>query len=580
MFDLDVLKSQTTVEWLNRVMTKLRQQARSAPLTHFHRFIVQAFESGRLLRLYTQNFDGLQTREHPDVKARVFEVHGTNYELICRTCNRHPTRPVHEYDDMFLGAGIVPCPWCQENADKAQDARKRARAIGHLVPNILFNGDTTHPVLDQHDLVKMQAADSCALLLLVVGTSMKVQGIKSMVRTLAKGVHDRGGLVVYVDRSDLASSWRNVFNLHIQGDIQELFQGVTGQAQERRWAKPRLLQEVSQLFGGHQHNIFLERLKMQKQIHSRLAGQAPLPETVASLDPGVSSCHRVALVVFVHGWNMSFAKTLIAEALGTWARSGWECRYEAIDLDSEEVQPPQPLEWPTYHAVLVYVAPPEDSVAACESSVGRRPDVREMLEIAVERATPIVNPSRSCQAILVCSDSRLPGGDKPSRLCFFPQHIPAYDNILICLARAPVAEGGWARFVTNVTLSMCDPRGDLLQPAADCWTKELGRCVDLLVLLALGQAVMLLGCELPNCPLGRALPPAETTCPCVPDPSIKAVKCWNIRLLVEIGLSITGAEVTIACSNCKRRQRLATDGMRGVFKRLNSMYYVEAPLFV
>ncbi|KAG8679225.1 hypothetical protein FRC08_017115, partial [Ceratobasidium sp. 394] len=28
MFDLDVLKSQTTVEWLNRVMTKLRQQAR------------------------------------------------------------------------------------------------------------------------------------------------------------------------------------------------------------------------------------------------------------------------------------------------------------------------------------------------------------------------------------------------------------------------------------------------------------------------------------------------------------------------------------------------------------------------
>ncbi|KAG8708909.1 hypothetical protein FRC08_018644, partial [Ceratobasidium sp. 394] len=306
--------------------------------------------------------------------------------------------------------------------DKARDARKRARAVGHLVPNILFNGDTTHPVLDQHDLVKMQATNSRALLLLVVGTSMKVQGIESMVRTLAKGVHDRGGLVVYVDRSDLASSWRNVFDLHIQGDIQELFQGFTGQAQERRWAKPRLLREISQLFGSHQHDIFLERLKMQKQIHSRLAGRGPPPpEVVASLDPGVSSCRRVALVVFVHRWNVSFAKPLIAEALGTWARSGWECRYQAIDLDSEDVQPAQPLEWPTYHAVLVYVAPPEDSVAACESSVGRRPDVREMLEIAVERAAPIVNPSHSCQAILACSDSRLPGGDKPSRLRFSPQ---------------------------------------------------------------------------------------------------------------------------------------------------------------
>ncbi|KAG9077670.1 hypothetical protein FRC06_008776 [Ceratobasidium sp. 370] len=243
MFDLDVLKSQRTVKWLNQVMTKLRQQARSAPLTHFHRFIIQAFESGRLLRCYTQNFDGLQTREHPEVKARVFEVHGTNYELICRTCNRHPTRPVHEYDDVFLRVGTVACPWCHENADKARQAQKRVRAIGHLIPNILFNGDTTHPLLDQYDLTEMQAADSHAPLLLVVGTSMKVRGIEGIVRTLAKGVHDRGGSVMYVDRSDLTSSWRTVFDLHVKGDIEEFFQGLMGHAQ-KRWAKPRLLREV------------------------------------------------------------------------------------------------------------------------------------------------------------------------------------------------------------------------------------------------------------------------------------------------------------------------------------------------
>ncbi|KAG9077669.1 hypothetical protein FRC06_008775, partial [Ceratobasidium sp. 370] len=124
-----------------------------------------------------------------------------------------------------------------------------------------------------------------------------------------------------------------------------------------------------------------------------------------------------------------------------------------------------------------------------------------MLEIAVERAAPIVNRSLSCQAILGCSDSRLPGDDKPSRLRFSPQHIPAYDNILVCLARAPVAEGGWARFVTHVALSMCDPGGDILKPVADYWTREFGFSVDLLVLPAQGEAVMLVGSQLPNRPL-------------------------------------------------------------------------------
>lgn len=90
----------------------MRIKARSAPTTNCHRLIATLFDAGRLLRCYTQNIDGLQTRDRSDMAEVVLEMHGTNAQLVCLKCSEQPPGPVDDFDLFFLEGGDVPCPSC------------------------------------------------------------------------------------------------------------------------------------------------------------------------------------------------------------------------------------------------------------------------------------------------------------------------------------------------------------------------------------------------------------------------------------------------------------------------------------
>ncbi|KAK4227020.1 putative NAD-dependent histone deacetylase [Podospora fimiseda] len=145
-------------------------------------------------------------------------LHGSLAELRCFVCAR--TAP---WDDEFRQAetlaGRQPtCPHCAGATAAREERGKRALGVGKLRPDIVLYGEehpNSHLVsnLVQHDL-SLQPD-----MLLILGTSMRVHGLKVLVREFAKAVHDRGGKVVFVNFTKPADSvWADVIDMWVQWD--------------------------------------------------------------------------------------------------------------------------------------------------------------------------------------------------------------------------------------------------------------------------------------------------------------------------------------------------------------------------
>lgn len=61
-------------------------------------------------------------------------------------------------------------------------------------------------------------------LCIVIGTSLKVDGVKLLVKEFAACVKERGGKVVLINKSNIGKEWDGVFDYHIQGDCDEIVQ--------------------------------------------------------------------------------------------------------------------------------------------------------------------------------------------------------------------------------------------------------------------------------------------------------------------------------------------------------------------
>ncbi|KAK5652882.1 hypothetical protein OQA88_9548 [Cercophora sp. LCS_1] len=145
-------------------------------------------------------------------------LHGSLAHLRCFVCGR-----TSEWDEETrladTLAGRQPtCPHCAGATAARQERGKRALGVGKLRPDIVLYGEE-HPhahlisPLVQHDL--SLGPD----MLLILGTSLRVHGLKVLVKEFAKAVHDRGGNVVFVNFTKPPESvWADVIDYWVQWD--------------------------------------------------------------------------------------------------------------------------------------------------------------------------------------------------------------------------------------------------------------------------------------------------------------------------------------------------------------------------
>jgi NAD-dependent histone deacetylase SIR2 len=266
LFDAALFRDPTSASVFYTFVSKLKRSIDSAKPSSTHHFIKTLDDKGKLLRSYTQNIDGLEARAgllgsaSQEVKkngkgkskintkqVRNVQLHGDIHRVRCTFCAAE-----YPYTDEYLNMfeeGIPPqCPECVErckwllvmimaNAELECSAALRvARAarplkIGTLRPAIVLY-DEPHPLGD--DIGMIQTADMARKpdMLIIMGTSLKVHGLKKLVKEFAKVVHtsapppcsppkktkSRAGKVIFVNRTPPGGEWSDIIDYHIQGD--------------------------------------------------------------------------------------------------------------------------------------------------------------------------------------------------------------------------------------------------------------------------------------------------------------------------------------------------------------------------
>ncbi|KAL1841093.1 hypothetical protein VTJ49DRAFT_7424 [Mycothermus thermophilus] len=144
-------------------------------------------------------------------------LHGSLAELRCFVCARTASWDDDRMTDTMAGRQPT-CPHCAGATAARQEKGKRALGVGKLRPDIVLYGED-HPqahlisTLVQHDL--SLGPD----MLLILGTSLRVHGLKVLVREFAKAVHDRGGKVVFVNFTKPPESvWADIIDYWVQWD--------------------------------------------------------------------------------------------------------------------------------------------------------------------------------------------------------------------------------------------------------------------------------------------------------------------------------------------------------------------------
>jgi NAD-dependent histone deacetylase SIR2 len=105
----------------------------------------------------------------------------------------------------------------------------------------LYNDPIPHP--STHTTSTVISADLSRKpdLLLVFGTSLKVHGIKKLVKDFAKLVHANKGVVILINKSELAKSeWKSVIDYWVEGDCDAWIHDLKGRIPEL-WMKQESL---------------------------------------------------------------------------------------------------------------------------------------------------------------------------------------------------------------------------------------------------------------------------------------------------------------------------------------------------
>lgn len=233
LFDSMVWKDAFTTSIFYMFISSLRQKIQdvTAPTTT-HNFIKTLQDSGRLVRNYTQNIDCIEERlgmcsdlslgpgsktrfnarvqreqrlsQQTDLDASfgvsIVQLHGSLSKLRCglclKTCSWDENERLH-----IISSGQAPdCPSCTDYNNRRTGRGRRGLAVGRLRPDIVLYGEE-HP---NANLVGPLITHDLALgpdILLILGTSLKVHGLKVIIREFAKTVHDRGGKVIFVNRT-------------------------------------------------------------------------------------------------------------------------------------------------------------------------------------------------------------------------------------------------------------------------------------------------------------------------------------------------------------------------------------------
>ncbi|KAH8743252.1 hypothetical protein F5883DRAFT_512549 [Diaporthe sp. PMI_573] len=224
LFDISVYNNKKSTERFHQMITELSDLARDAIPTAFHETLKALAEDDRLMRLYSQNIDCLDTSIQPlatniplNMEAPwpvTIQLHGGLDKIQCTKCSH-----IQGFDKLlFQGPEAPLCKACAENDRiRTEQNGKRSHGIGRLTPRVvLYHG----PSPDAEAIGKVSQADlrSVPNVVIVVGTSLTIPGVKKLVRELCQATRSKKhGLTAWLNVDPPPQETNNLWNFVIRG---------------------------------------------------------------------------------------------------------------------------------------------------------------------------------------------------------------------------------------------------------------------------------------------------------------------------------------------------------------------------
>lgn len=213
LFDASVYKSDESTTHFHTMVRELAALTESAEPSRFHQMIASLAHEGRLLRLYTQNIDCLDSNLPPlettvplNEKGpwkKTVQLHGGLGKMVCSKCSE-----VSPFDaSMFNGPEAPLCKVCEAlDLVRTSHAGKRSHGIGKMRPRmVLYNEHNP----DEQAIANVVRADLRARpdAVIVVGTSLKIPGVKNMVKDMCGVTRKRkDGVTIWINLDSEPSS--------------------------------------------------------------------------------------------------------------------------------------------------------------------------------------------------------------------------------------------------------------------------------------------------------------------------------------------------------------------------------------
>lgn len=248
LFDISLFRNSVTLSIFGTFMEGLYKHSLRAKATETHKFIKTLKEKSKLLRCYTQNIDsleksinlncGINTADFSEISHSsnkqfrenwknldVVQLHGNLHKLSCTQCFSHfEWTPKSQ---LMLEQGEYPeCENCHlKYQERLYSGKRLTGTIGILRPDIVLYGEN-HP---QSEILakglNIDLSMKCDLLL-IMGTSLKVDGVKKLVRSLSKTIRERGGKVIFVNKTPLSKQWAGLVDYEVLCDCDDFIRAL------------------------------------------------------------------------------------------------------------------------------------------------------------------------------------------------------------------------------------------------------------------------------------------------------------------------------------------------------------------
>lgn len=234
LFAASVYGDEMTTDTFHKMIRGMSEMVKTAKPTPFHDFCARLAHEGRLMRIYTQNVDGLEIALDPLKQGpnclplpkkgpwpKTIQLHGGLHKAVCTKCNE-----ITEFvADKFDGPVPPSCHACERHdAVRTVYEGKRSHGIGKLRPRMVLYEEQNPDAeaIGACTTADLRARPDCVI---VVGTSMKIPGVRRIVREMCKTVRDRkDGMTIWINRDPepTGKEFEGLWDIIVEGSSDEV----------------------------------------------------------------------------------------------------------------------------------------------------------------------------------------------------------------------------------------------------------------------------------------------------------------------------------------------------------------------